>query len=86
MLGQVARCQYEQSCAALIEIFDPIASHYEELISQATMGAISGESLKEAIEVFEAKFAWMVYVMACFVGNRPVSRKNAYSSSKDVSY
>jgi exportin-7 len=29
MLGQIARCQYEKSCAALIEIFDPITVHYE---------------------------------------------------------
>ncbi|KAI8363847.1 armadillo-type protein [Choanephora cucurbitarum] len=83
MLGQVARCQYEQSCTALIEIFDPIASHYEELISQATMGAISGESLKEAIEVFEAKFAWMVYVMAFFVGNRPPYANSDESDQMD---
>lgn len=37
------------------------------------MGTISEESLKEAMEIFEAKFAWLVYIMAVFVGNRPVS-------------
>ncbi len=29
MLGQIARCKYEKSCAALIEIFDPITDHYQ---------------------------------------------------------
>jgi exportin-7 len=37
------------------------------------MGTISEENLKEANEIFEAKFAWLVYIMAVFIGNRPVS-------------
>lgn len=78
MLGQIARCKYEKSCAALVEVFDPVTAHYEELITQASMGSISGENLKEAIEVFEAKFAWLVYIMGVFVGNRP-----AYLSSEE---
>lgn len=41
-------------------------------MNQANMGIISGEDLKEATDIFEAKFAWMIYIMAVFVGNRPV--------------
>ncbi|KAK4509022.1 uncharacterized protein ATC70_007371 [Mucor velutinosus] len=78
MLGQIARCKYEKSCAALVEVFDPVTAHYEELITQASMGSISGENLKEAIDVFEAKFAWLVYIIGVFVGNRP-----AYLSSDE---
>lgn len=78
MLGQIARCKYEKSCAALVEVFDPVTAHYEELITQASMGSISGENLKEALGVFEAKFAWLVYIMGVFVGNRP-----AYLSSDE---
>jgi exportin-7 len=37
------------------------------------MGKINEDSLKEAMEIFEAKFAWLVYIIAVFVGNRPVS-------------
>lgn len=86
MLGQIARCKYEKSCTALLEIFDPVTVHYQELMNQASMGTISGESLKEAIEIFEAKFAWMVYIMAVFIGNRPVSiiRKYLYINTKHV--
>ncbi|KAI9252218.1 armadillo-type protein [Helicostylum pulchrum] len=78
MLGQIARCKYEKSCAALIEIFDPITVHYQELIRQASMGVVSDANLKEANDIFEAKFAWMIYTMAVFVGNRP-----AYLSSDE---
>lgn len=42
-------------------------------MNQASMGTISRENLKEAIDIFEAQFAWMVYIMAVFIGNRPVS-------------
>ncbi|KAI9485249.1 MAG: armadillo-type protein [Benjaminiella poitrasii] len=71
MLGQMARCKYEKSCAALVEIFDPITAHYEEVINQASIGSISEESLKEALKIFEVKFTWLVYIMGVFVGNRP---------------
>ncbi|KAI7904443.1 armadillo-type protein [Cokeromyces recurvatus] len=71
MLGLIARCKYEKSCAALIEIFDPIAAHYEELINQASIGSISEENLKEALEIFSDKFTWLVYIMGVYVGNRP---------------
>lgn len=73
MLGQIARCQYEQSCAVLIELFDPIAADYQEFISQASMAGVNQESMKEAIDMYESKFAWLVYFMAVFIGNRPVS-------------
>ncbi|CAO3610792.1 unnamed protein product [Mucor hiemalis] len=78
MLGQIARCKYEKSCTALVEMFDPITDHYSEFINQASMGAITGDSVKEGNDIFEAKFAWMIYIMAVFVGNRP-----AYLSSDE---
>jgi exportin-7 len=37
------------------------------------MGSLSEENLKEAMDIFEAKFAWLIYIMAVFIGNRPVS-------------
>lgn len=43
MLGQIARCQYEKSCAALIEIFDPIAVHYEVKEARSTKRKEGGE-------------------------------------------
>ncbi|KAI8637367.1 armadillo-type protein [Parasitella parasitica] len=78
MLGQIARCKYEEACAALFEVFDQVTATYEELIAQARMGAIGEESLREANAIFEGKFAWLVYIMGVFVGNRP-----AYLSSEE---
>lgn len=72
MLGLIARCRYVQSCAALIEMFDPVVAEYQVFISQASMAGVVNENVKEAIDVYETKFAWFIYFMAVFVGNRPV--------------
>jgi hypothetical protein len=31
------------------------------------------EDLQETLELFENKFAWLVYAAAAFLGNRPVT-------------
>ncbi|ORZ07865.1 armadillo-type protein [Absidia repens] len=69
MLGKIARCQYQDSSAILVSVFDPIAMEYQEWMSQA--GMISMEAFKETLDVIEAKFAWLVYFAAVFIGNRP---------------
>ncbi|KAG1227233.1 hypothetical protein G6F68_019621 [Rhizopus microsporus] len=68
MLGLIARCRYVQSCAALIEMFDPVVAEYQVFISQASMAGVVNENVKEAIDVYETKFAWFIYFMAVFVG------------------
>ncbi|KAG0169013.1 Exportin 7 [Apophysomyces sp. BC1034] len=78
MLGQIARCKYQESSACLVTVFDPIAVQYQELIAQAGSNITTGE-FKEAFDVIETKFAWLVYIIALFVGNRP-----AYLSSDEL--
>lgn len=78
MLGQIAHCQYEDSSAALITLFDPITVQYQELITQASNNMTNYDAFREALEVVETKFAWLVYIMACYVGNRSVK----YSGKK----
>lgn len=80
MLGQIAHCQYEASSTALVNLFDPITIQYQDLITQATTNVMSDpESFREALEVIETKFAWLVYTMASFVGNR-----SAFLNSEDL--
>lgn len=73
MLGQIAHCKYTDSGAALIGLFDPITVQYQDLIRQAASGIANQEAFREALEIIETKFAWLVYIMAAFVGNRTVS-------------
>ncbi|KAI8330307.1 armadillo-type protein [Chlamydoabsidia padenii] len=74
MLGKIARCKYQESTTILLSVFDPIAMEYQEWMNQA--GMTSTETFKENLDVIEAKFAWLVYFAAAFIGNRP-----GYSSS-----
>ncbi|CEP19967.1 hypothetical protein [Parasitella parasitica] len=80
MLGQIAHCKYEASSTALINLFDPITVQYQTLINQATSNNMANpEAFRESLEVIETKFAWLVYVMAAFVGNR-----SAFLNSEDL--
>ena len=78
MLGQIAHCQYEASSTALLSLFDPITVQYQDLINQATTMS-NPDSFREALEIVETKFAWLVYIMASFVGNR-----SAFLNSEDL--
>ncbi|KAF7729675.1 hypothetical protein EC973_004048 [Apophysomyces ossiformis] len=71
MLGHIARRQYEQSTSTFVGIFDPIALQYQELITQASSSAaLSTDDFKDALEIIETKFAWLVYIAGSFIGNR----------------
>ncbi|KAI9353121.1 armadillo-type protein [Pilaira anomala] len=75
MLGQIAHCKYEASSTVLVNLFDPITIEYQNLITQAS----TPENFREALEIVETKFAWLVYIMASFVGNR-----SAFLNSDDL--
>ncbi|KAI7902274.1 armadillo-type protein [Cokeromyces recurvatus] len=81
MLGQIAHCKYEASSTAMMGLFDPITVQYQELIMtiQQQMASNNIEGLKEALEIIENKFAWLVYIMASFIGNR-----SAFLNSADL--
>ncbi|KAG0183544.1 hypothetical protein DFQ29_002599 [Apophysomyces sp. BC1021] len=71
MLGHIARRKYDLSTSTLIAIFDPIAVQYQGLIAQAASSAVMAmDDFKDALEIIETKFAWLVYITGAFVGNR----------------
>ncbi|KAI9249302.1 armadillo-type protein [Sporodiniella umbellata] len=76
-LGQIAHKKYKASATALIQLFDPTTIQYQELINSYNI--INPEEFKEALEIIETKFAWLIYTMASFVGNRA-----AFMTSEDV--
>ncbi|ORX48496.1 hypothetical protein DM01DRAFT_1338555 [Hesseltinella vesiculosa] len=69
MLGQVSRCKYEPSTQALTAVFDPTMAQYQELI-QSSGNVTNAEAFKNALQVLELKFAWLVYIAASFIGSR----------------
>ncbi|ORX56804.1 hypothetical protein DM01DRAFT_1334363 [Hesseltinella vesiculosa] len=76
MLGKIARCQYQNSSAALVSVFDPIAVEYQKCVAQ--LGSTVNDQFKEALDIIETKFAWLTYFASVFLGSRP-----AYMSSDE---
>ncbi|XP_033102804.1 exportin-7-like isoform X2 [Anneissia japonica] len=61
-LSTIGRCEYEKTCALLMQLFDTSAQRYQKLIQTNT----SGPEL--AIE--EGRLTWLVYIIGAVIGGR----------------
>ncbi|XP_078405859.1 ran-binding protein 17-like [Cetorhinus maximus] len=62
-LCTVSRCEYEKTCALLVQLFDQSAQTYQELLR-----APSGRNIEIAIQ--EGRLAWLVYIVGAVIGGR----------------
>ncbi|XP_069855304.1 ran-binding protein 17 isoform X1 [Dipodomys merriami] len=62
-LCTVSRCEYEQTCTLLVQLFDQNAQNYQKLLHSA-----SGTNVDMAIQ--EGRLAWLVYLVGTVVGGR----------------
>ncbi|XP_074068530.1 ran-binding protein 17-like [Macrotis lagotis] len=62
-LCSVSRCEYEKTCAFLVQLFDQSAQNYQKLI-QSSAGRLTD------IAVEEGHLAWLVYLVGTVVGGR----------------
>ncbi|KAG1495601.1 hypothetical protein G6F54_007056 [Rhizopus delemar] len=67
-LGQIAHKKYRDSGMVITQVFDPITVQYQELVNSISVA--NPEGFREMLEIIETKFAWLIYIMAAFVGNR----------------
>lgn len=70
-LGQIAHKKYRDSGMVITQLFDPITIQYQELVNSISVA--NPEGFREMLEIIETKFAWLIYIMAAFVGNRAVN-------------
>ncbi|KAL3864345.1 hypothetical protein ACJMK2_006036 [Sinanodonta woodiana] len=61
-LSTIGRCEYEKTCALLVQLFDESAQGYQELVSS---GAQVGE-----IAIQEGRLTWLVYIIGAVIGGR----------------
>ncbi|XP_041371290.1 exportin-7-like isoform X2 [Gigantopelta aegis] len=61
-LSTIGRCEYEKTCALLVQMFDESAQRYQELVSSA------GPSVDLAIQ--EGRLTWLVYIIGSVIGGR----------------
>nr|XP_054540745.1 ran-binding protein 17 isoform X5 [Pan troglodytes] len=62
-LCTVSRCEYEKTCALLVQLFDQNAQNYQKLLHPS-----SGVTVDITIQ--EGRLAWLVYLVGTVVGGR----------------
>nr|XP_028578007.1 ran-binding protein 17 isoform X5 [Podarcis muralis] len=62
-LCTVSRCEYEKTCALLVQLFDQNAQSYQKLLQSSSRNPL-------AISIQEGCLAWLVYLVGTVVGGR----------------
>ncbi|XP_032116220.1 ran-binding protein 17 isoform X2 [Sapajus apella] len=62
-LCTVSRCEYEKTCALLVQLFDQNAQNYQKLLHSAS-------DITVDITIQEGRLAWLVYLVGTVVGGR----------------
>uniref|UniRef100_A0A668A9R3 Exportin 7 n=1 Tax=Myripristis murdjan TaxID=586833 RepID=A0A668A9R3_9TELE len=62
-LSTIGRCEYEKTCALLVQLFDQAAQTYQELLQ-------STNSSTADITVQEGRLTWLVYIIGAVIGGR----------------
>nr|XP_021527902.1 ran-binding protein 17 [Aotus nancymaae] len=62
-LCTVSRCEYEKTCALLVQLFDQNAQNYQKLLHSAS-------GITVDITIQEGRLAWLVYLVGTVVGGR----------------
>ncbi|KAF8784840.1 Exportin-7 like protein [Argiope bruennichi] len=59
----IGRCEYEKTCALLVQLFDQSAQRYQELINIVPPSQVD-------IAIQEGQLTWLVYIIAAAIGGR----------------
>ncbi|KAG8141134.1 hypothetical protein E2320_006805 [Naja naja] len=62
-LSTIGRCEYEKTCALLVQLFDQSAQSYQELLQSAT-------AIPVDVAVQEGRLTWLVYIIGAVIGGR----------------
>jgi exportin-7 len=61
-LSTIGRCEYEKTCALLVQLFDEAAQRYQDLARSG------GQAMELAVQ--EGRLTWLVYVIGAVIGGR----------------
>ncbi|RMB95165.1 hypothetical protein DUI87_28441 [Hirundo rustica rustica] len=59
----IGRCEYEKTCALLVQLFDQSAQSYQELLQSASASPMD-------LAVQEGRLTWLVYIIGAVIGGR----------------
>ncbi|XP_067656690.1 exportin-7-like isoform X1 [Haliotis asinina] len=61
-LSTIGRCEYEKTCALLVQMFDDSAQRYQDLVAAGNTGM--------ELAVQEGRLTWLVYIIGSVIGGR----------------
>lgn len=62
-LSTIARCEYEKTCALIVQLFDQTAQTYQELIRANPLSRVE-------VSTAEGQLTWLVYIIGAAIGGR----------------
>lgn len=65
-LSTIARCEYEQTCTLIVQLFDESATKYEQLLGMRTFD----QGTKVDLSIQEGRLTWLVYIIGAAIGGR----------------
>ncbi|XP_025828927.1 exportin-7 isoform X1 [Agrilus planipennis] len=75
-LSVIGRCEYQKTCALLVQLFDQSARTYQELLSTTTSQQID-------ITIQEGQLTWLVYIIGSAIGGRVSFNSNEEHDAMD---
>ena len=61
-LATIARCEYENTCSLIVQLFDQSAQSYQELLNRQNIG--------QELAIQEGRLTWLVYIIGAAIGGR----------------
>ncbi|KAK2159702.1 hypothetical protein NP493_1697g00009 [Ridgeia piscesae] len=62
-ISTIGRCEYEKTCALLVQLFNESAQSYQELLQ-------AGQQTNINIAIQEGRLTWLVYIIGAVIGGR----------------
>ena len=62
-LSTIARCEYEKTCALIVQLFDQSAQSYQELLQTLPVPQMD-------VAIQEGRLTWLVYIIGAAIGGR----------------
>jgi len=74
-LSVIGRCEYQKTCAVIVQLFDQAAQGYQELLQRGTGGV--------ELAINEAQLTWLVYIIGAAIGGRITFNTNEEHDNMD---
>lgn len=75
-LSVIGRCEYQKTCALVVQLFDQAAQNYQELLQRRSPAPVD-------LAIQEGQLTWLVYIIGAAIGGRVSFNSNEEHDSMD---